>query len=128
MAWIETATGMALPEPAIDSGRTTISTIVDGGRNVNGDFIGSVVGDDKLKIEMNFSVLYPDQIKNLLRIFDRRQGGHFVNRFRVYDPRIGGFTYLDMYVGDRSGTPYMVNRQTMTPTFWRDVQSNLIQV
>lgn len=128
MAWIETASGVALPAPALDSGRVTISTIVDGGRNANGDFIGSVIGDDKLKIEMTFPTLSPDQMVSLLKIFDRPQGGHFINRFRVKDPRTGNFTYMDMYVGDRSGTPYMVNRQTMEPAFWRNIQANLIQV
>jgi hypothetical protein len=128
VAWIETASGVALPAPALESGRVTIATIVDSGRNSYGNFIGSVVGDDKLKVDMNFSVLYPEQMANLLKIFDRPQGGHFINRFRVFDPRINDFTYMDMYVGDRSGTPYMVNKQTMKPAFWRNVQANLIQV
>ena len=128
MAWIETSGGIALPTPALDSGKVTISTIVDGGRNVEGNFIGSVVGDDKLKVECKFNILYPDQMMNLLKIFDRKQGGHFVNTFRVFDPRVNGFVFMDMYVGDRSGTPYMVNKQTMQPSFWRNVQANLIQV
>lgn len=128
MAWIETASGIALPTPALDSGKVTISTIVDGGRNVEGNFIGSVIGDDKLKVECKFHVLYPDQMQNLLQIFDRQQGGHFVNTFRVFDPRINDFVYMDMYVGDRSGTPYMVSPKTLQPSFWRNVQANLIQV
>lgn len=128
MAWIETDGGIALPSPALDSGKITISTLVDGGRNQNGNFIGQVIGNDKLKVEMKFNVLSPTEMKNLLAIFDRSQGGSFVNRFRVFDPRINGFTYLTMYVGDRSGVPYKVNPQTMTPSFWRDVSANLIQV
>lgn len=128
MAWIETSNGVALPPPAMGSGTVTISTIVDGGRNTNGDFIGSVVGGDKLKVNMSFKVLTNDQIMTLLRIFDREQGGRFVNRFRVFDPRINDFRWLDMYVGDRSGTPYMVNPDTMKPSFWTDIQANLIQI
>lgn len=128
MAWIETASGIALPTPALDSGRVTISTIVDGGRNVEGNFIGSVVGDDKLKIECKFNVLSPVEMQNLLTIFDRQQGGHFTNTFRVFDPRVNDFVYMEMYVGDRSGTPYMVNKKTMSPSFWHSVQANLIQV
>ena len=81
MAWIETDGGIALPAPALNSGKV-----------------------------------------------DRSQGGSFVNRFRVFDPRINGYTYLTMYVGDRSGTPYMVNPQTLRPSFWKDVTANLIQV
>lgn len=128
MAWIETASGITLPTPALESGKVTISTLVDGGRNSEGKFIGSVIGDDKLKVECKFNVLTPDQMQNLLQIFDRQQGGHFVNTFRVFDPRVNDFVYMDMYVGDRSGTPYMVSNRTMQPSFWRNVQANLIQV
>lgn len=128
MAWIETADGIVLPTPALESGKITISTLVDGGRNSEGNFIGSVIGDDKLKIECKFNVLDPNQMQRLLQIFDRSQGGHFVNTFRVFDPRVNDFVYMDMYVGDRSGTPYMVSKKTMQPSFWRNVQANLIQV
>ena len=54
---------------------------------------------------------------NFLKLFDRSQGGSFVNHFRVFDPRINNYTYLTMYVGDRSGIPYMVNPQTLRPSF-----------
>jgi hypothetical protein len=128
MAWIETAGGIALPSPAFGSGKVTISTLVDGGRNAEGNFIGSVVGDDKLKIECAFPALRPDEMMRLLQVFDRKRGGRFINTFRVFDPRVNGFVYLDMYVGDRSGKPYLVNKDTMRPTYWTEVQANLIQV
>lgn len=77
---------------------------------------------------MKFPVLYPQEMMNFLKLFDRSQDGSFVNRFRVFDPRINNYTYLTMYVGDRSGIPYMVNPQTLRPSFWKDVTANLIQV
>lgn len=128
MAWIETASGIALPAPALGSGKVTIATIVDSGRNAEGNFLGSVVGDDKLKIECTFPALSPEEMQRLLQIFDRRQGGSFVNRFRVFDPRVNDYVVMDMYVGDRSGTPYTINPSTGKPRFWRDVQANLIEV
>nr|DAI28906.1 MAG TPA: hypothetical protein [Caudoviricetes sp.] len=128
MAWVETAKGIALPPPLLGSGNISISTLVDGGRNGNGNFIGQVVGDDKLKLEMSFPALSPAEFMGLLKIFDRKRGGECRNTFRVFDPRGNDFVYMDMYVGDRSGTPYLVNPQTMRPSFWRDVKANLIQV
>lgn len=128
LAWIELASGVALPAPALGSGKVTIATLVDSGRNTDGMFMGSVVGDDKLKIECKFSALYPDEMENLLRIFDRKRGGKFVNRFRVFDPRVNDFVYMDMYVGDRSGSPYTLDAKTGKPRFWKDVQANLIEV
>lgn len=128
MAYIETAGGIALPSPEIGSGKVTISTMVDGARNTNGDFIGSVVGEDKLKIDCQFPLLTSGEMQRLLGIFDRRRGGMFVNTFRVFDPRVNDFVFMEMYVGDRSGTPYLVSAETWRPEFWKDVQANLIQV
>ena len=128
MAWIETDGGVTIPAPDLGSGKISISTLVDGGRNQNGNFIGQPIGNDKLKVEMKFTMLSSEEMKNFLRIFDRSQGGSFVNRFRVFDPWINNYTYLTMYVGDRSGIPYMVNPQTLRPSFWKDVTANLIQV
>ena len=36
---------------------------------------------------------------NLLKLFDRKRGGKFINTFRVFDPRVNDFVYMDMYVG-----------------------------
>lgn len=128
MAWIETAEGIALPSPALESGDISISTIVDGGRNTNGDFIGQVIGNDKLKINVSFKALSPEQMKTFLALFDRRQGGKFVHKFRVFDPRINDFVYMDMYVGDRSGTPYMVDKTDWKPRYWINVGTSLTEI
>ena len=50
------------------------------------------------------------------------------DRFRVFDPRVNDFVWLDMYVGDRSGTPYLVDPVSLRPAFWKDVQANLVEV
>lgn len=125
--WVTTEGGIILPPPELGSGRISISTIVDGGRNTQGVFVGATVGDDKLKIEMNMGDLSPEEFRNFLKIFDRAQGGKFVNKFRVYDPRINDFRNITMYVGDRSGTPYLVGSNGL-PLYIKDVQANLIEV
>ena len=128
MAWIETADGIAVPPPALGSGTVTISSAVDGARNGNGDFIGQIIGDDKFKIECSFQLLYPEEMMNLLKIFDRMRGGKFINTFRVFDPRVNDFVYMDMYVGDRSGTPVRIDAARWLPGAWKSVKANLIQV
>lgn len=127
MAWIDTAAGVPLPAPEMGSGKVSFSTLVDGGRNAAGDFIGSVIGNDKMTIECKFGHLSPEEFQNLLTIFDRSQGGKFVNEFIVYDPRVGTRVRKKMYVGDRSGTPYAVNPLTMTPGYWKDITIKLIE-
>ncbi len=128
MAYLQTKEGIVLPAPAFGSGGITIATNVDGGRNESGNFVGQVVGDDKLKIECSFAAMEPEEFRNFLKIWDRQQGGKFVNDFVVFDPRINDFRTLRMYVGDRSGRPYMVNRTTSRPTFWVEIKANLIEV
>lgn len=129
MAWITTTSGIEIPEPSIGSGGVTISTLVNAARNANGTFVGQVIGNDKLKIELNWSVLAPEQFRALLALFDRAQGGKFVNEFTVYDPRIMGYRTMQMYVGDRTGKPIMVsNPGSGHPKWWTEVQANLIEV
>ena len=129
MAYFVThSSGQILPGIAANSGIYTISTTVDGGRNENNDFIGSVVGEDKLKIELNFAMMSPEEFQTLLNMFDRKRGGSFVNTFRIFDPRVNDFVNMKMYVGDRTGRPLMVDRNSFRPTGWVDVSYNLIQV
>jgi len=68
MPYIQTKEGIVLPAPAFGSGQVTIATNVDGGRNESGNFIGQVVGDDKLKIECSFSYMEPEGFMNFLKI------------------------------------------------------------
>lgn len=128
MAWIETQSGIALPAPELGSGGVSFATLVDGGRNAQGSFIGSVIGDDKMTIDISYGHLTPDEFQNFLKIFDREQSGHFVNVFRVYDPRVQDWVYKTMYVGDRSGTPYAVSPSAFTPGYWKNVKGKLIEV
>lgn len=127
-AWIQTTGGVVLPAPAMGSNKISISTLVDGGRNTQGKFVGSVIGDDKLKIDLQWDILSPEQFMALLSIFDRKKGGKFVNDFIVYDPRYNDFRTITMYVGDRSGTPYLVGKNTMRPQWITEVTANLIEV
>lgn len=125
--YIETLGGFPIV-PAFDSGGFIIATNVDGARNESGNFIGQVVGDDKLKIEVAFKHMTPEKLQELLKIWDRKQGGSFVNKFLVFDPRVNDFVVKTMYVGDRSGRPYTINPTTMRPNFWVDIKANLIEV
>ena len=126
-AWIQTYSGIVLPSPSLGESGVSISTLVSDGRNLQGNFIGQIIGKDKLKYEMKFGGLYPEEFMNLLRVFDREQGGKFMNDFWVMDPRTHKYVLKTMYVGDRSGTPLSVNSD-MIPTFWGKVQANLIEV
>lgn len=123
-----TINGVDVPMPAYDSGGFSLSTLVDGGRNLEGAFIGTVIGDDKLKIETTFPLLSPEETARFLAMFDRRQGGSFTNTFRVYDPALGYVRDALMYVGDRSGRPFKISGFTGKPEYYRDIKANFIEV
>lgn len=125
--YIETLGGKPII-PAFDSGGFTIATNVDAGRNESGNFVGQVVGNDKFKVECSFKYMTPEQLQSLLKIWDRSQGGKFINKFLVFDPRVNDFVVKTMYVGDRSGRPYMIDPKTMRPEFFVDIKANLIEV
>jgi len=127
MSWVTTSGGVEIPEPSFGSGTVTFSTLVNAGRNANGKFVGQVIGGDKMKVEMSWEVLTPEQFATILQVFDRNQGGKFVNTFTVYDPRTGTYVSKKMYVGDRSGTPIMVKTDGH-PTYWTGIKVDLIEV
>jgi len=127
VAWIQIAGGTPLPSPAFGSGGISISTAVDGGKNAKGNFIGSVIGDDKLKYDISFAHLTPTQFQEFLKLFDRNQGGKFSQIFSVYDPRIDEFIEIEMYVGDRGGRPVSLDGD-YKPTGWLGVGTSLIQL
>lgn len=119
--------GISLPCPMVGSGGVTISSLVDGGRNANGNFLGTIIGDDKLKYDISFASLTQSEFMQFLAIFDRKQGGGYVQPFIVFDPRINDYVKMDMYIGDRSGRPLMLDGG-VRPTRWMDATATLIQV
>lgn len=126
--WIQTSGGIVLPDLLLGSNKVSISTMVDGGRNTQGNFVGSVLGNDKLSIDLSFVDLTPTEMMNFLKIFDRAQGGSFINNFIVLDPRTNTWVTKKMYVGDRSGRPLRLDPSTGKPTGWAEVETKLVEV
>ncbi len=119
--------GVPLPPPAVGSGGLTISSLVDSGQNAKGNFLGTVIGDDKLRYEISFSSLSNEDFNRFLLLFDHNRGGHFVQEFWVFDPRVNDFVAMEMYVGDRTGRPLALD-SNFRPTRWMDVAASLTQV
>lgn len=125
--WIQTLSGDPLPCPAFGSSGITISTAIDGGKNALGNFIGTVVGDDKLKYDLSFPHLSPEEFQRFLNLFDVRRGGKFAQTFLVFDPRVNDFREMTMYVGDRTGRPMQLDNHAK-PLGWLDIKTTLIEI
>lgn len=123
--WIQTSPGgVALPSPIIGSSGITISTLVSGGSNALGTFIGQTIGDNKLAYDLAFQYLTPIQLQAFLRLFDPKYGGSFLQPFSVFDPALGDFRTAQMYVSDRRQRPLHVNANFM-PEMWLDISATL---
>ena len=102
------AEGFAFPWPDRESGLQTISTMVDGGRNSMGVFIGQRIGRDQSKVELTWYMLDAKLWSTMLQIFKRK----FVVPISYYDMEAGDIITRNMYVSDRSGNPGVVDPNT----------------
>lgn len=118
----------SIPVPAKDGCALEISTIVDSARNAVGSMIGNTVGDDKVKLTLNYPPLPDADFRNLLVLFDREHGGAFKKYVKFWDPRVGTQVIRLMYVGDRSGKPYFGDSTSGKPEYWTNVKANLVEV
>lgn len=116
-----------LPVPKKDGVTYEIQTVVDDARDASGTFIGSTVGQDKIKLNISYPPLDDDELRKILSVFDRERGGKFRVYVRFYDPRVGARTTRYMYVGDRSFDPWKIDGNGK-PVKWMNCKCNLIEV
>ena len=126
--WVMLPDGTPLVNPKYGSGTLTLATSVDGGRNMDGFFIGNVVGNDKIKVDWTIASIEPQELANILSLFDRRVGGRFAREFLVYDPVLARHMPKLMYVGDRTMQPFKFNSNTGELERFLDVRLNIIEV
>lgn len=118
----------SLPDPAQDGVTYEIQTTVSEARNSLGTFVGSPVGQDKIKLNITYPPLTDAQLNSLLSLFDRENGGSYQVFVNYYDPRVRQRVTRLMYVGDRSFDPIMVgDPNSGEPTYWTNVTCNLIE-
>lgn len=126
--WLYLKDGTALPNPAKGTNSITISTMVDGGRNVLGDFVGAPIGKDKISIDYQFPPMSDSEVRDFLNLFNREKKGKFVNTFMLYDPREGTWVEKTMYVSDRTLSPGTINKKTLIPNYWGNITLSLVEV
>lgn len=113
--------GMQLPMTKVDTGKQTIATLVNDGRNALGAFIGQKIGRDQSKVEYTAPVLTAEEWSNILNIFERS----FINDVTYYDMQLGRKRTRKMYVNDRTATPLAVDDDGNV-VVWKDCSLNLI--
>ena len=118
--------GLDLPEPSTYSGNT--ATLVDSGRNVQGELIASVVREDVAKVELTWNYLTAQQWAAINKKFSGKHGGSFVNDVTFYDQTSGDWITRRMYVSDRSAGMWRRDPTNGNILGWTDCKLSLIEV
>lgn len=122
---------IVIPTPSYSSGVQTVSTMVDSGRNADGAVIGSQVGRDIAKIELQWAYLTALQWSNVLLAFKKNESLGYAGFYvyvRYFDMVDNAIVIRKFYVGDRKATPFRVDTSTYNVLSWRDCTLNLIDV
>lgn len=118
--------GLDLPEPSTYSGNT--STLVDSGRNVQGELIASVVREDVAKVEMSWNYLTAQQWATINKKFSGKHGGSFINSVTFYDQTSGDWITRQMYVSDRNAGMWRRDPTNGNILGWTGCKLSLIEV
>lgn len=113
--------GLAMPWPDYSSGLQTISTLVDGGRNGDGVFVGQRIGRDQSKVELQWSCLDAAAWSAVLQKFKAQ----FNNDVEYFDAVSAQKITRRMYVSDRSQRPLKVDAQGNV-LVWTDCKLSLV--
>jgi hypothetical protein len=117
--------GLDLPEPSTYSGNT--ATLVDSGRNVQGELIASVVREDVAKVELSWNYLTAQQWAAINKKFSGKHGGSFVNDVTFYDQTSGDWITRRMYVSDRSAGMWRRDPTNGNILGWTNCKLSLIE-
>ena len=112
-----------LPFAAYESGKQTISTMVDSARTADGIVRGTVIARAN-KIELKWAVLTPETWARICTFFNK----HFYFTARYWDMQKNTIVAKRFYVGDRSAQPFLMDSATGKPTYYLNCEANIIGV
>lgn len=110
-----------LPNPDSTSGRGTIATLVNSGRNANAVVIAQKIGRDQDKSELQWNYLEKDVWEELVQFWDR----NFYFLFNYYSPVAASKISRKCYIGDRTWRPFNVNEDGI-PIAYQDCAANIV--
>lgn len=110
-----------LPNPDNTSGKGTIATLVNSGRNANAVVTAQKIGRDQDKTEMKWNYLDKATWEKLVAFWDV----NFFFNFSYYSPVSGKKITRKCYIGDRTWRPFDVDSNG-NPTAYQDCAANVI--
>lgn len=110
-----------LPNPERDSGKATIATMVNSGRNASAVVTAQKIGRDQDKTELKWPFMNKEDWEELLQFFDT----NFFFNFTYYSPVAGEKITRKFYVSDRTFRPFDIDSNG-NPTAYQDLSLNII--
>lgn len=110
-----------LPNPETDSGKGTVQTLVNSGRNASGVVTAQKIGRDQNKTEMKWAFLNKEDWESLLQFWDT----NFFFNFSYYSPVSNTRITRKFYVGDRTWRPFAIDDKG-NPVAYVDCSANVI--
>ena len=110
-----------LPNPDNTSGKGTIATLVNSGRNANAVVVAQKIGRDQDKSELQWNYLDKEVWEALVSFWDR----NFFFNFTYYSPVTAGRITRKCYIGDRTWRPFDIDNDGI-PIAYQDCSANVI--
>lgn len=131
-----------IPDVSIDQGKCIIQDMYKAAnRGANGNLHLTYSGKTLHKIEITWGLLTRDEWVSLLQFIKSRVGvGNSSFYCKVYLPDFGQMQIIEMYAGDRSAVPFLVNPGNPDdlsdpindtagfPTYYKNCQCNFIEI
>ena len=118
---LEGGATIMLPNPSTDSGRATIATMVNSGRNASAVVTAQKIGRDQDKTELAWPYMNKQDWEELLAFFDE----NFFFNFTYYSPVAGEKITRKFYVSDRTYQPFAVDNSGI-PIAYKDCKLNVV--
>lgn len=110
-----------LPNPETTSGKGTIATMVNSGRNASAVVTAQKIGRDQDKSELKWTFLNKEEWESILAFFDV----NFFFSFTYYSPVKKTKITRKCYVGDRTYSPFDID-DSGNPVAYKDCALNII--
>lgn len=121
MSSLSGSASVVIPNPDYTSGKGTISTLVNSGRNASAVVTAQKIGRDQDKTEMSWNYLDKATWEKMVKFWDE----NFFFNFTYYSPVAGVKITRKCYIGDRSWRPFQVDESGI-PTAYQDCSANVV--
>ena len=110
-----------LPNPETTSGKGTIATMVNSGRNASAVVTAQKIGRDQDKSELTWKWLSKSEWESLLQFWDT----NFFFNFTYYSPVAGVKITRKCYISDRKFQPFEIDNNG-NPISYKNCSANII--